>query len=303
MTVSNSTVDSPARPATPLVSIIVATYNRGPFLERCVRSILDQTYRAIECIVVDGASKDESVSILSRLAATDPRLKFISEPDKGEVDAVNKGLDLATGEIVGFQASDDYYVPDAVAAALEFLLKNPRYLGVSGDAIYVDEKGKSLGRGVITYRGRMTRGHIRKIIRLRYKMCPVCHGSFFGWRAQLLKHGKLNPDFSVTPDWEFYFRLMKAGEQIGSLPRIQYMYTAHTDMGAVKYWEKVEAQRRKLYEIHQVNRWDIFVRATWGRMISYLANPYRSPFVTGLWHELQLWLSQRRSRSGSQPHS
>jgi glycosyltransferase involved in cell wall biosynthesis len=281
-------------PANPLVSIVVATYNRGPFLERCLRSILDQTYGNIECIVVDGASKDESIEILKRLAARDPRLKFISEPDEGEVYAVNKGLDLATGDIVGFQASDDLYVPDAVAAAVDFLRSHPESIGVSGDALYVDEKGRSLGRGVITYRGPMRADTIRHIIRVRYKMCPVCHGSFFGRRKRLLQYGKLDPAFSVTPDWEYYFRILKAGEQIGCLPRVQYLYTAHVEMGAVKYWAKVEAQRRKLYEIHNVNAWDVFVRATAGRLASYLSNPYRTPFLPGLWQELRMWWAQRK---------
>src|SRR3954470_15218449 len=84
----------------PLVSVIVATYNRGRFLERCIRSILNQTYRNVECIVVDGASKDDSVAILKRLQAEDARVHFISEPDEGEVYAVNKGLDMARGEII-----------------------------------------------------------------------------------------------------------------------------------------------------------------------------------------------------------
>src|SRR5687768_3217226 len=93
----------------PLVSVVMATYNRASFLEACLRSILDQSYQNLECIVVDGASKDNSVEILTRMAAADPRLRFMSEPDKGEVFAMNKGIDMARGDILAFQASDDYY--------------------------------------------------------------------------------------------------------------------------------------------------------------------------------------------------
>src|SRR3954462_3359582 len=109
----------------PLVSIIIATYNRGNFLERCLRSVLDQTYRNLECIVVDGASKDDSVKILERLSRQDSRLRYISEPDEGEVYAVNKGLDMALGEIIGFQASDDFYTSEAVSNSVDFLVKHP----------------------------------------------------------------------------------------------------------------------------------------------------------------------------------
>lgn len=287
---SKTPQDSRTRPQ---VSIIVATYNRGPFLERCLGSILNQTYANVECIVVDGASQDDSVAILKRLAASDSRLKFISEPDNGEVYAVNKGMDLATGEIVGFQASDDFYLPDAVEQSVEFLLTHSECIGVAADASYVDEKGNDLGRGVITYRGRMAKETIKRLIIARYKMCPVCHGSFFGWRKRLLKHGKLDPEFSVTPDWEFYLRILKAGEQIGCLPRIHYKYTAHADMGAVKYWAKVEMQRARLYEIHGITRWDVLSRATVGRLMSYLANPYRTPFLEGLGREFKMWYAQK----------
>jgi len=163
----------------PLVSVIVPTFNRARFIERCVRSILDQTYRNLECIVMDGGSKDGSVPVLENLAASDPRLKFVSKPDKGEVFATNEGFDQARGEIIGVQASDDFYVPDAVESAVTFLLSHKQYAGVSGDAIYVDESGQPLGRGVITYRGIMDREHIRRILMVRYKSCFVLHGSFF----------------------------------------------------------------------------------------------------------------------------
>jgi glycosyltransferase involved in cell wall biosynthesis len=197
---------SSSTPPEPLVSVIVATFNRGPFLERCLRSILDQTYRRVECVVVDGASRDQSLDILKRLSAEDPRVRFVSEPDEGEVYAVNKGLDLARGEIVGFQASDDFYVPDAVRTSVDFLLAHSDYVGVAGDARLVDPAGQPLGRGMITYRGELSGRCLRRILILRFLMCPVVHGTFFGWRERLLRHGKLDPTFSVVPDVDYYTR-------------------------------------------------------------------------------------------------
>jgi glycosyltransferase involved in cell wall biosynthesis len=282
----------------PLVSIIVATFDRGKFLERCIRSILNQTYKSIECIIVDGASKDDSVSILKRLSEEDSRVRWISEPDEGEVYAVNKGLDMARGEIVGFQASDDFYTPAAVEHSVDFLLKNPSYIGVSGDALYVDEEGKELGMGVTSYRGEMSRETIKKIIIVRYRACPVCHGSFFGWRERLLKHGKLDPAFSVTPDWEFYLRLLKNGERIGYIPQIHYKYTAHEEMGAVKHWSKVEEQRKRLYRMHHVSHIHVLLRATIGRLLSYLTNPYRTSFFLGVKREIAIHWSRMKDVHG-----
>ena len=280
----------------PLVSIVVPTLNRARFLERCVRSILGQTYPKLECLVMDGASKDGSVDILRRLAGEDPRLKFISEPDQGEVFATNKGMGLATGELMGVQASDDFYVPDAVEKAVEFLLAHPEYIGVGGDGLYVDGQGVGLGRGVITYRDTMAKDNIRRILMVRYKSCLVCHGSFIGWRSRLLVHGKLDPAFSVTPDWEYYLRLLAAGERIGSLARIQYKHTIHPDAGASKYWAKAEAQRQQFHQRYGMKWHHELLRSTVGRFLSYVANPYRTPFIPGLMREISEAVGRRFGR-------
>jgi glycosyltransferase involved in cell wall biosynthesis len=266
----------------PLVSIIVPTFNRAHFLERCIRSILDQTYRNLDCLVMDGGSTDGSVAILERMAAADPRLKYVSEKDHGEVYAVNRGLDLIRGEMYGIQASDDYYVSDAVEAAVHFLQQHPEYAGVGGDALFVDENQKSLDRGMITYRGRMSREFIRRILILRYQMSPLPHGSFFGWKERVTKHGKFNPAFSVISDLEFYLRLLAEGERIGCLPRVQLFYTLHQDMGAVKYRQKVLQQLRAIYQKYEMRGYHQFLRMTLGRLASYFSNPYRTPLVRGL---------------------
>jgi glycosyltransferase involved in cell wall biosynthesis len=293
----DESIPSPAVEASepPLVSIVVPTYNRGEFLERCLRSILSQTYRRIECLVIDGASRDNSLEILERLARQDSRLRFLSEPDHGEVEAANKGLDLARGEIVGIQGSDDYYVPDAVEAAVAFLTRHPRYVGVAGDAWFVDPQGHPLGRGMITYRGRMARESIRRLLILRYKMSFLYHGSFFGWRLRLLRHGRLDPAFSVTPDLDFYARLLAAGEEIGCLPRVQAHYTIHPAMGAVQHWAKVDAQLRQIHDRYGLRWYHHLLRVSLGRLASYVSNPLRTPFWPGVTREAKEWWRRRTS--------
>jgi glycosyltransferase involved in cell wall biosynthesis len=280
----------------PLVSIIVPTFNRGPYLERCLRSILDQTYRRLECLVIDGGSKDDSVALLERLAAADSRLRFISEPDQGEVDATNKGLDLARGDIIGIQASDDYYVADAVEQSVLFLLAHPEYIGVGADELFVDPSGKSLGRGAITYRGRLSPERIKRILVLRYLVCPVIHGTFFGWRQRLARHGHLNPDCSVCSDVDFYLRVLAGGDSIGCLPRVHTFYTLHADMGAVKYYHRVREQLDRLYARHGLRWYHHWVRLTVGRALTYLGNPMRSPFLPGLARELGEFWTMRLKR-------
>ncbi len=277
----------------PLVSIVVPTFNRGPFLDRCLQSVLGQSYRNLECVVMDGASQDDSLAILERFARQDPRLRFVSEPDKGEVDATNKGLDLARGDIVGIQASDDYYVPNAVASAVRFLIGHTEYVGVAGDALFVDPDGRPLGRGMITYRGRMARDTLRRLLILRYKTSFLNHGTFFGWRRRLLAHGRFDPSFSVTPDLDYYSRLLAAGEQIGCLPRVQVHYTIHPEMGAVRHWPKVDAQLRRIHDRYGLRWYHHLLRVSIGRLVSYLVNPLRTPFIPGVAREVKEWWRRR----------
>lgn len=129
----------------PLVSIIVPSYNQGRFIRRTLESILSQDYRPLQLIVIDGASTDETVSILESYAGT-PGFEWVSEPDRGVVDAVNKGFARASGEIAGIQSSDDFYLPGAISAAVSALEAEPELAFVFGDIAKVDAEGHELSR-------------------------------------------------------------------------------------------------------------------------------------------------------------
>jgi glycosyltransferase involved in cell wall biosynthesis len=130
------------RDAPPLVSVIVPSYNQGPFVRQTIDSILAQDYRPLEVLVVDGGSGDETVPVLRSYAV--PELRWRSEPDKGVVDAVNKGLAQAKGEVIAIQSSDDYYAgPDVLSRALETFFDDPELGIVYGDSQKIDEQGRS----------------------------------------------------------------------------------------------------------------------------------------------------------------
>lgn len=126
----------------PLVSIIVPSYNQGRFLEETLRSILSQSYRPMEILVLDGASKDETLDVLSRYADCS-ELNWWSEPDDGPADAVNKGLQKARGTIAAIQSSDDLYLPGAIASAVEALSANPDLDLVYADSTAIDADGNT----------------------------------------------------------------------------------------------------------------------------------------------------------------
>ncbi len=129
-------------PDRPLVSVIVPSFNQGPYLRASLHSILAQAYRPLEIVVVDGASTDDTVAILREMSAQHPELRWISERDSGPADAVNKGLRLAKGRYAGIQSSDDVYYPGALEAAVGVLEQDPDCRMVFGDCDSFENDGR-----------------------------------------------------------------------------------------------------------------------------------------------------------------
>lgn len=137
---SNSTSDSVPSSARPLVSIIVPSFNQGRFVRQSIQAILDQDYRPLEILVMDGASTDETVSILHEFDDV-PEVTWVSEPDSGVVEAVNKGFARARGEIGAIQSTDDFYLPGAISSGVNELIRDPALAFVYGDIVEVDAIG------------------------------------------------------------------------------------------------------------------------------------------------------------------
>jgi glycosyltransferase involved in cell wall biosynthesis len=180
----------------PLVSIVVPSFNQGRFIAETVSSCLEQSYRPIEILVQDGGSTDDTVSVLRSLNA--PALHWVSEPDEGVVDAVNKGLRRARGEILSIQSSDDVFLDGALEAAVEAFSRDSTIGLVYGDVELIDEQSRVIGADIqgpfdlAMYFGRMM-----------YIPQP---GSFFAYKA-LEAVGGWRRQFSYTADADFWFRI------------------------------------------------------------------------------------------------
>jgi glycosyltransferase involved in cell wall biosynthesis len=180
----------------PLVSIITPSFNQARFLEATIRSVLDQDHPNLEYIIVDGGSTDGSVEIIKKCA--DRLAWWVSEKDKGQTDAINKGFARAKGEILAWINSDDTYEPGAVSAAVKYLGERPEVGLVYGDANFIDEEGRVIGRFAArqTDYTRLRRGYVH---------IPQ-QASFF--RAELWREvGPLDPSFYFAMDYDLWVRL------------------------------------------------------------------------------------------------
>lgn len=183
-----------------LVSIITPSYNQAKYLEQTLRSVLQQDYPFIEYIVIDGASTDGSVDIIKKYA--NKLAYWISEKDSGQAEAINKGFARATGGIVAWLNSDDYYLPGAVSAAVKACDENPEAALVYGNMLAVDENGKPFN--ALTY----------KSLTLEDLLCFQIIGqpAVFMRRSALQKTSGLNPDFHFLLDHLLWIQLAQHGK-------------------------------------------------------------------------------------------
>ena len=124
---------------TPLVTIVTPSYNQGRFIRATIESVLSQDYGAIEYIVMDGGSTDNTAAVVREYSS---RLKWISEKDRGQSDAINKGFRMAKGEIVSWLNSDDFILPGAVSLAVKAFERQPEIMAVYGEGYLIDENEK-----------------------------------------------------------------------------------------------------------------------------------------------------------------
>ena len=183
------------------ISVVTPSFNQGRYLERTMLSVLQQDYPNIEYIVIDGGSTDDSVDIIKRHAN---RLSYwVSEKDKGQTDALNKGFAHANGKILAWLNSDDMYYPGAISAAVNFLLENPDIGMVYGNLDFIDEEDHLVGKfkAAQTDLSRLRRGYVH-----------ISQPSAF-FRADLWHQvGPLDPSFYFAMDYDLWVRLAGVSE-------------------------------------------------------------------------------------------
>lgn len=188
------------------ISLITITYNSEKTLADTIQSVLKQTYPNIEYIIVDGASKDNTVSIIKEYEPYfGGRMKWKSEKDKGLYDAMSKGIRMATGNIVGILNSDDFFTSEEVLQNVaNAFLQDIKLDAVYGDVHFVDPS--NLNKCVRYYSSKIFK---RSLMRLGFM---PAHPSFYIRRECFEKYGLYKTDYKVAADFEFLLRVIYKGK-------------------------------------------------------------------------------------------
>ncbi len=183
------------------ISIVTPSYNQGDYIEETIRSVLSQAGDCeIEYWIMDGGSSDQTMDICRKYEG---RLHFVSEPDKGQVDALNKGFSRATGDILGWLNSDDLYEEGAISCVVESF-RREKFKWCFGNCRNIDENGRQIRKFVTRYKNYNSRHYSRtKLLTKDFIPQPAVFIS----RAAFENVGLLNPEYNYAMDYDYWLRL------------------------------------------------------------------------------------------------
>ncbi|MGL4629655.1 MAG: glycosyltransferase family 2 protein [Leadbetterella sp.] len=222
-------------------SILTATYNSSATLEQTIQSVLAQSHKDIEFIIVDGASKDNTLEIIKRYES---HLRYISEPDTGIYNALNKGLALATGDIISILGSDDYYPDRDVISSVNTIFETQNVDSVYGDIQYVN-----YGKEDVIARF-WKQEEYKPSLWLKGWMPP--HPTFYLKRKHFQTYGNFEEQFVCAGDYELMLRMLyKHNLSSKYLPKtLMTMRNGGTSTGGISNRIRANIEDRRAWEIN-----------------------------------------------------
>jgi glycosyltransferase involved in cell wall biosynthesis len=205
----------------PLVTVLMPVYNAGAFLRPTMETILGQTYRDFEFLIINDCSTDDSLETIRSFS--DPRIRVhTNERNMGQTKSLNVGLPLARGKYVVVNDADDYSLPRRIETQLDFITKNPEYPVVGTSCYIMDREGKILRT--------FHRPTDPREIQLQFLSdTPMTHGSVIMQKDAILAMGGYNEDFRIIQDYELWSTLMRKGARVMNIPDILVVIRTFAD--------------------------------------------------------------------------
>jgi len=197
----------------PKISIITPSLNQVSYIDETIRSVLLQHYPNIEYIVIDGGSTDGTLEVLKNYSNS---LTWVSGKDKGQADAINKGLTIATGDIIAYLNSDDIFLPGSLETVGSFFQDNPRTLWVTGGCDIIDEKGSKIRSWVTLWKEFWLYNQMLDRLKGKKNMLKILNfisqpATF--WRQSVVKKiGLFDPNLKFVMDYDYWMRLYQFGD-------------------------------------------------------------------------------------------
>lgn len=231
----------------PLVTIVTPSYNQAQFLRATIESVLNQNYPALEYWVIDGGSTDGSVDILREYSG---RLNWISEPDNGQTDAINKGFQRSSGQILMYINSDDVMLPGAIWKVVNTFTEHPEALWLTGEYRIIDENGRQRESFIALYK-RIQRSCMALWPSLQSVLLslnnPIAQPSTW-WRREAWEAvGQFTETLRYTMDYEYWWRLL----ELMPVLVVPYTLSAFRVHGASKGGTAYHQQMREQLEVAQ----------------------------------------------------
>jgi glycosyltransferase involved in cell wall biosynthesis len=258
------------------ISIITPSFNQGPFIERTLASVANQTLPEgieLEHCIMDGGSTDNTVSVLKTFPAP---IQWVSETDKGQTHAVNKGILATNGEIIGWLNSDDIYYPNALTSVIRFFEKHPHVDVVYGMADHIDLQDHA-------FEAYPTEPWDFKRLQ---ETCFICQPALFFRRNIIRQYGLLDESLNYCMDYEYWLRLGKADIHFAYLPEKlagSRLYADNKTLGArPKVHQEINDMFKKLFDTVP-DRWLFnYAHAMVEQQISRTSSPTQFKIQTGL---------------------
>jgi glycosyltransferase involved in cell wall biosynthesis len=190
----------------PTITVVTPSFNAAATIDETLRSVREQDYPHVEHVVVDGGSTDGTVDILDRAVG----VRYVSEPDRGLSDAMNKGIAMASGSIVGWLNADDVYLPGALRAVAEAFAGRPDAEWATGPCLIIDGAGHEIRRGATAYKNFLLRRYSHSLyLTQNFISAPATFA-----RREAYRRHPFSEDYAMSMDYDVFLQLAQESDPI-----------------------------------------------------------------------------------------